>query len=620
MLVLLVLSSSSLTMSGFETPTHTVKTTSTTESTMTSSLTWCPGTPKRAFGSFTVCSKAADYHLAPIEPPRRRSSLAFSQLLSESEVPSELPPETEAVSNLGRENVTRTPSSNIGRKRTQNTPLHRNTATPSHRAQIGRIWQDANTMMHLDVAYASSPVGSIDTRLAPLSSTGPEFRLANTPDVKQWRYSTAPQRCAQAGTDVREPFPDVEPPSSGFTTPAADVDYPALPDSSPPVSTASAGNSCGFQASASHDVSGGEIYTTYLERPLSELQLNHLPRPTSSHYSHYDLNMLDESPDQVSNSSPNIDIFCSPAAKAAADSARSKRGIPTTRLPLQNEEKVSPCPEPSVHNRNTARSCPDPSVHNHEASMLCPDPSMHRAGPHLFPPALPYRRANSRGSPLPPLKARYSNQKAFSSPPQTYDLPISFRHPVQPVYSSPLPPAEHFQPGWSTHAVPEELHVNRPGTYSFSTQAAKMTGSSAAPDSRIRDSYRTDTLTPLSKPAPRFSHTGIAAHYRRPMPISRRGTVPVGRQIMSSPPRRLGKRVREDVQPEIKKVERVDVEDVVMVDREAIHELSPNVTPYRKGAEPKRARSVSYWDQDIVGKLAGGVEGDGEAVVETMNG
>jgi hypothetical protein len=40
--------------------------------------------------------------------------------------------------------------------------------------------------------------------------------------------------------------------------------------------------------------------------------------------------------------------------------------------------------------------------------------------------------------------------------------------------------------------------------------------------------------------------------------------------------------------------------DVLMeANQEYIGELSPDVTLYRKGSEPKKARRVSYWDRDI---------------------
>lgn len=52
-------------------------------------------------------------------------------------------------------------------------------------------------------------------------------------------------------------------------------------------------------------------------------------------------------------------------------------------------------------------------------------------------------------------------------------------------------------------------------------------------------------------------------------------------------------------------------------DAEALRELSPYVTPYRKGRGPKGERRPSYWDQDVLpgmsgkkGDRAGGRDGD----------
>jgi hypothetical protein len=166
---------------------------------------------------------------------------------------------------------------------------------------------------------------------------------------------------------------------------------------------------------------------------------------------------------------------------------------------------------------------------------------------------------------------------------------------LKPYFTSP-PPAEHFQPGWSNFPTPDAS----PGAYSFSTAAAKITGSSAAPDSRIRDSYRTDTLTPLAKPQARYRKTGIAAMTRGAGRFyGAQGALPrIPVQFGSSPPRGAQgipkKRVREG--------EPRSLDDVVMEENEeVVKELSPNITPYRKGFEPKRARRVSYWDKDILG-------------------
>jgi hypothetical protein len=44
------------------------------------------------------------------------------------------------------------------------------------------------------------------------------------------------------------------------------------------------------------------------------------------------------------------------------------------------------------------------------------------------------------------------------------------------------------------------------------------------------------------------------------------------------------------------------LDDVPMeANEEFIRELSPDVTPYRKGSAPKKARRISYWDIDIWG-------------------
>lgn len=201
-------------------------------------------------------------------------------------------------------------------------------------------------------------------------------------------------------------------------------------------------------------------------------------------------------------------------------------------------------------------------------------------------------------------------------------------------------------------------------TYSFSTAAAKVVGQSAAPDSRIRDSYRTDTLTPLAKPPSRFRKTGIGAlantrgvsrYYdgleRTNSGATRSGTSRAIRtgenvQFRSSPPRapermvpvhqkRRRPRDLEDAQFDIQEDEAAEVgsfsrtkqlgetEEPIEVDentraavrmslygsqtpeasqgnREGISELSPNVTPWRKGMrQPRKKRRPSYWDGDL---------------------
>jgi hypothetical protein len=509
----------------------------------------------------------ADTIIAPIDAPRRLSSLAFSLLL------------TGIPTKLTAEGAAHTP--NVGRKRTHATPLMRPAATPGHTSQIQRIFQDATTMMQLDIAYASSHTGSIDSRISPVSTNTPGPKVPPiSPGVMNWRYSSAPQQLVRAESDIREPFPALEPPSSGY--------LPLLPDSSSPASTGPSGSQHASQLS---DLQiDADIYwanSTELDRPLSELHVNHM---STAPYSYYDLALLDESPDPISEPTTDLDVFCSPAAGATADSAKLKWGL---------NSPAHTSPQETIHHGS---SYPDPPVHQSilQGNVLvpaprCPDPSVRQGTrqPNMLgiPRLLPYRRVNSRGSPLPPLKARYptSSQGNRSSPLRRgHEMQLTPSRPhFQSHLSSPLP-AKHFQPDWSNFPA-QSTSI---GAYSFSAEAAKIISSSAAPDSHIRDSYRTDTLTPLAKPQARYKKTGIAAmtgsvgrYYRAQFTQGRRPL-----QFGSSPPRVAQgipkKRMREGG--------RCSLEGVVK-------ELSPNVTPYRKGREPKRPRRSSYWDKDIMG-------------------
>ena len=518
--------------------------------------------------SRVVC--VADAIIAPTDPPRRQSSLAFSLFL------------TDIPTKLTAEDVPHTP--NVGRKRTHTAPLMRPTATPGHTSRIQRIFHDATALMQLDVAYASSPTGSIDSCISPVSTNTPGPKIPPiSPDVMNWRYSSAPQKFAGVESDVREPFPALEPPSSGY--------LPSLPDSSSPASTAPSG---GQRASQLSDLQiDTDVYrsnSTELDRPLSEL---HISTPLCSYYN---LALLDESPDPISEPTTELDIFCSPAARAAADSAKLKRGL---NSPAHNN------PQETIHHGS---SCPDPSVHQIilQGNVLVPasrfpDPSVNQGTPQPnmlgIPRQLPYRRANSRGSPLPPLQARYptSSQSNCSSPLRhDYEMQLTPSRPHFQSHLSSPPPAEHSQPGWSNFLA-QSANI---GACSFSTEAAKLIGSPAAPDSSIRDSYRTDALPPLAKPQARYKKTGIAAMTRS---MGRYYGVRFGQgrrplQFGSSPPRVAQgipkKRMREGG--------RRGFDGVVMQINEVVKELSPDVTPYRKGNEPKRPRRSSYWDKDIM--------------------
>jgi hypothetical protein len=516
----------------------------------------------------------ADAIIAPIDPPRRLSSLAFSLFL------------TGTPTKLTAKDAAHTP--NVGRKRTHAAPLMRSAATPGHTSRIQRIFQDATAMMQLDVAYASSPTGSIDSRKVPVSPNTPGPKISPiSPDVMNWRYSSASQQLAGAESNIREPFPALEPPSSGY--------LPPLPDSSSPASTGPSGSQHASQLSDLQiDTDVYRANSTELDRPLSKLHVNHI---STAPFSYYDLALLDESPDPISEPTTDLDIFRSPAAGTAADSAKLKWGLNSpAHTNLQETIHGSSYPDPSVHQGILQENMLVP------ACPRRPDPSVHQGTrqPNMLgiPRQLPYRRANSRGSPLPQLKARYptSSQGSRSSPlRRSYGMQLTpSRSHFQPQLSSP-PPAKHFQPDWSNFPAQSAST----GAYSLSTEAAKIISSSEAPDSRIRDSYHSDTLTPLAKPQARYKKTGIAAmtgsvgrYYGAQFTQGRRLL-----QFGSSPPRVAQgipkKRMREGG--------RCSLEGAVMqINEEVVKGLNPNVTPYRKGREPKRPRRSSYWDKDIM--------------------
>jgi hypothetical protein len=525
---------------------------------------------------FSGVACVADAIIAPIYPPQRRSSLAFSLFL------------TDVPTKLNADDAAHTP--NVGRKRTHAAPLMRPAGTPGHTSQIQRISQDATTMMQLDVAYASSPAGSIDLCISPMSTNTPGPKIPPiSPDAMDWRYSSAPQKLAGTESDVREPFPALEPPSSGY--------LPSLPNSSSPSST---GSSRSHHASQSSDWQiDTDIYqanSTELDRPLSDLRVSHISTPPCSYY---DLALLDESPDPISEPTTDLDMFCSPAARAAADSAKLKRGL---NSPVRNN------PQETIYHDS---SCPDPSVHQIilQGNLLgptsrCPDPSAHQdtSQPNMLgiPRQLPYRRVNSRGSPLPSLQAKYptSSQSNCSSPlRRSYGMKLTPSRPHFQSHLSSPPPAEHSQPGWSNFPA-QSASI---GAYSFSTEAAKLIGSPVAPDSSIRDSYRPDVLPPLAKPQAGYKKTGIATMTRS------RGRYCGVRFDQGRRPLQSGSSLPRVAQGIPKKRMREGgggrrgFDGVVMQTNEVVKELSPNVTPYRKGSEPKRPRRSSYWDKDIMG-------------------
>lgn len=559
--------------------------------------------------------------LAPFEPPRRRSSLFFSKVLQHGQSP-KTPGANSSQNKEGKPSGIRSPVSNIGRKR-MTSPRTRSVAMPGHVAQMQRLFQTAKASLRLDVRFAASPTGSIDSRMPTSPENGssndaesshPLQPVSGTPKT-DWRYSTAPRLIAEFDVDVREPFPEgsprlpelpsidmdhsktlvVEPPSSGFTSP---VENPAVAHhdlnlSSPTVHFNSVSDEESSISPADY------VSPADLERPMTRL------RVTGDH--EMDVDSAEESPilshlkrksadvcvDLQTSPDSTEAITLSPSAKAAADSAKLKRGMlsdlflkpPTHKesdggASSSNSSKsvATPCPDPMLHNRTPMVLCPDPVIHlrctpnpsgQHPTSAVY-GPSQHQVGPHLVPyPPMPFNRTTATGSPMPMLRVkspplaqtdmrRPSHDTSYSGP----SLLQPPRHPRRPhpqsnrEYLSTA--TEHFQPGWYyTRDSPKSSA--RPGTamYSFSTAAAKVIGQSPAPDSMIRDSYRTDTLTPsLAKPPSRFRKHGAAAlanargvsrYYGRPLgprPTlrhrnSNRTRFPDDMRFRSSPPRSM---------------------------------------------------------------------------------
>jgi hypothetical protein len=612
-----------------------------------------------------------------------------------------------------------------------------------------KIFEDAKAHLQKDMAFASGPGGSIESRLpsgrTPLLSEASSRILSvrqddSPPEIRYWRYSTAPGLLAQAHIDVREPFPEGEPMlpdlaativaqvespapepfSSGFNSPEdhemgeghTEIDpvLPPLPDTSPLASRFVDMDAIAARHSSSSPCQRTPLLTN-LEAPLTEMEINRTSgRPTNDDdvlpaiaY----MQSQSASPEVLGDSgeaSNNRQIFLSTPAKAAAESARAKRGLERSGLrSASDKENIRPemiCPDPSAHTDRKVIRCPNLRRHTHgygprtrsstpsnfdrQNGQHTPNPYVHNYQPSpspfrasLCPPAPHYRRTDSTGSPLPVLKQK---SPPPSPGPNTFRQRQSYFSTGQSEYPRPpttivRPPtgsgprksdAEHFQPGWS-HYPSEEPPKPKSLTYAFSTAAAKQVGSSQAPDLRIRDSYRTDTLTPLSRPASRFKKNGIGAIAARgashphptgsysPWPSTtgpgngrpriassshQQGMASPDRpRFMSSPPRQSDhsncmptKRRRpkdssrdfdiaedstvasvpgtpmeidDDIQAAVRMsiagVPDTPADDLALPGLAGVRQLSPNVSPFRKGRDmpAKRLRTASYWDHDL---------------------
>ncbi|KPI44151.1 uncharacterized protein AB675_6421 [Cyphellophora attinorum] len=296
----------------------------------------------------------------PFDPPRRRSSLHFSRAFSCSPAPDtrddvsiDLPASPREIeADRGKQ----TPS-NIGRRRA---PMPVTTSvTPGHVAQMQRLFQSAKASLRLDMAFAASPTGSIGS-----PADDPAAVTEDTTDAKKaWRYSTAPGILLGYDRDVREPVPGASPPlptpssetnvvpgrepiSSGFNTPEAPADIANEsadePRSSPPDTALKGHDMIELQEQLEELGMGGDVIQSPMaidESPLVA-RLKRLSADAQQ--------IMDVSEDLVVDEPSDSEIFLSEPAKAAAASAKEKRGILRSLFHLHrsSHEVLSPAVVP----------------------------------------------------------------------------------------------------------------------------------------------------------------------------------------------------------------------------------------------------------------------------------
>ena len=527
-----------------------------------------------------------------MDPPRRRSSLFFQRVLQHTHSP-KTPGASSSESKDSDVSDARTSSSNPDQKGNPS-PITRSIAMPGHVAQMHKLFQTAKASFRLDVRFAASPVGSIDSRLpgsgedcsngrqsASTPFTESRSQTSKSPP-KDWRYSTAPRFLAEFEMDVREPFPDgspqlpdlstvsrgqtnttmAEPLSSGFTTPVTEGTFGSPPTesrSSPPCDDETTSNLVKDDSLdiVLEDAAASEVLTTAdLHQPLKNLSMNsdHEIREDIMDDSPIAIHLkkrpaIVEKPFPIPQPDSTDTISLSESAHAAAASAKIKRRMLTDLFLKSPTNKPSPESTTSLlsgasashYSKAVHSNCPDPSLHQRGPAVLCPDPTLHFKAPrsdyhdsgspshhHHMPqpfirgPAGLHNRATDTGSPMPLLKVRASTDSPRDLRRQSHETmrttphmhhPRAYHQQPDPM-NRPRPPTvdEHFQPGWYyANGTSQAQTGHGPMLYSFSTAAAKVIGHDPAPDSRIRDSYRTDTLTPLAKPPSRFRKNGILA-------------------------------------------------------------------------------------------------------------
>lgn len=455
---------------------------------------------------------------------------------------------------------------NIGKKRTLGSPPAR--GTPS---QLQRIFQAANGALHRDMFAASSPASSIESRMN-LSQAPEPIDGRSWSEAREWRYSLAPQHLATVSIDVREPLPsptlpdlfirdnyhtvqEPEPVSSGFASPLTeqldDGKAGTLDDLRADVLGAGPGHPSFEPARTCH--SSDHRSETEIDQRLHHLKVDHGESDNDLMENLSTMRRIEnQSPDgsvatgmQVS---PHSSIYLPKSAEAAAESAKAKRGWLRGIFEGIDEdnESCNPSEDTSDHLPPVNMICSDPIAHRISFATPCPEPSLHDGSPSLYRgsrpiygigvtlpeqdnlsmrigPAVGGQRVTATGSPMPSTRFRYGCSTAQSDR-QSTQVPSAIRQREAQLASV----NEHFQPGW--YYAREGTQTYPGPSYSFSTAASKVLGLNQAPDSRMRDSYNTDTLTALPVPTTRYRKNGIrpevpsrglSRYYERPPPSIR---------------------------------------------------------------------------------------------------
>jgi hypothetical protein len=271
----------------------------------------------------------------------------------------------------------------------------------------------------------------------------------------------------------------------------------------------------------------------------------------------------------IDGSDGHRDIVLSTPVRAAAESAKLKRELLGYGVrAASNTEDVGP---QSVNVSQVLPSC-TPTIHflgvHGEQIALPPNLAYGSMTPNPYqqiqlPPVPETRRNDSTNSPFPILEVEptqprngispqqqwrgyYSPapRELFASPPQQprtsppYHQQKSISRPSRQYHTASPSPQHHpfFEPTATFNRFPPSIPSSQqnlvcshcpplsplpdnarcpqaPDTprHSFSTAAAAQSRSSPTPDSRIRDTYGTDTLTPIEAPTARFREIGLDA-------------------------------------------------------------------------------------------------------------